>query len=266
MRNRLTVACRLAIGAAIIVAVGASSAQGQEQRPSQEAPRTGGVLTGTVVDVIGRPMPGIEVYIAGTSLVTRTDARGVWRFPAPPIGPRVVVARLVGYLPYVREIHVGSATNDTVTLLLHRLPQALSPVQVRERMTLVTSSAEIQADRLLQMRVGSGRLFTREQILVMRPYSIAELVWGIPGVAVKRGQNEIVATTTRAGVGVSNIEGIACQLQFYLNNTPIDNESVAALDPMTFRSVEVYPHTVQLTGLAMRPDRCGAIVINSIRR
>ena len=53
---------------------------------------------------------------------------------------------------------------------------------------------------------------------------------------------------------------------FYLDNTPIDNESVAALDPMNFRSVEVYPQTVQLTGLQMRPDRCGAIVINSTRR
>lgn len=63
-----------------------------------------------------------------------------------------------------------------------------------------------------------------------------------------------------------NVEGQLCQLQFFLDNTAIDNESVAALDPLTFRSVEVYPQVVQLTGLAMRPDRCGAIVINSIRR
>jgi hypothetical protein len=63
-----------------------------------------------------------------------------------------------------------------------------------------------------------------------------------------------------------NIEGQPCQIQFYLNTTPISNEGVSTLDPMTFRSVEVYPQTAQLTGLPTRPDRCGAIVINTMRR
>jgi hypothetical protein len=35
---------------------------------------------------------------------------------------------------------------------------------------------------------------------------------------------------------------------------------------MSFRSVEVYPNTVLLPGLPMRPDRCGAIIINTMRR
>jgi hypothetical protein len=229
-------------------------------------PQGGGVLLGSVVDVVGRPMPDIEVYIAGTALQTRTDTRGMWRFPSPPPGPRVVVARQVGYLPYVREVLVGGAANDTLTLIMMRPPQTLSAVQIRERSAQMTAAAAEIADRLLQMRVGAGRLFTRDYILVMRPYSIAELLWGTPGVQIKRGQGEVVATTTRAGVGVSTTEGVPCQLQFYLDRTPIDNEFVLQLDPLTFRSVEVYPHTVQLPGLAMRPDRCGAIVINTMRR
>ncbi len=239
------------------------------QAPAQSTPaapaQSVGMLVGTVVDVVGQPMAQVEVYIAGTNRIARTDARGVWRIINPPPGPRVVVARLVGFLPYVREVHVGNSS-DTVPLLLRRLPVTLTPVQITARSAQVTTAAEIVADRLLQMRVGTGRLFTRDQILQMRPYSVAELVFGVPGVAVKRLQGEIVATTTRAGVGINTIEGVPCQLQFYLDNTPIDNESVAALDPMNFRSVEVYPQTVQLTGLQMRPDRCGAIIINSTRR
>ena len=96
--------------------------------------------------------------------------------------------------------------------------------------------------------------------------NVPALVFGIPGIAVRRGQGDIVITSTRAGVGIVNVEGQQCLLQVYLDNTPIDNESLVALDPLTFRSVEVYPQTVQLTGLAMRPDRCGAVVINSVRR
>lgn len=224
------------------------------------------VLIGTVVNVVGRPMDQVEVYIAGTDRTTRTNASGVWHIRNPPPGPRVVVARQLGYVPYVREVVVGRRSTDTLALILRRYPNTLSPVEVRARTSASTVGADIVAERLSQIRVGSGRLFTRDEILRMRPYSIAELLFGIPGIRVTRGQTEIIATSTRAGVGIQNVEGQACQLQFYLDNTPIDNEGLASLDPTMFRSVEVYPQTLILTGLPMRPDKCGAIVINSVRR
>ena len=223
-------------------------------------------LVGTVVDAAGRPMDQVEVYIAGTDLSTRSDARGRWRFVNPPVGARVVVARRTGYVPYVREVVVGSQGSDTVSLLLRRFPTKLSAVEVTARSSNAQADAATLADRLMQIRVGTGRLFTRDDILRMRPYSIAELLFGIPGISVTRGQTDIVVTTTRSGVGVMNVEGQACQLQFYLDNTPITNEGVRTLDPQTFRSVEVYPQAVVLTGLPMRPDKCGAIVINTLRR
>ncbi|MCC6318758.1 MAG: carboxypeptidase regulatory-like domain-containing protein [Gemmatimonadaceae bacterium] len=219
-----------------------------------------------VVDVVGQPMPQVEVSIVGSNRSGRTDDRGIWRTVDPPPGPRVVMARSIGYVPYSRELLIGNGARDTITLLLRRFPRTLTTIEVQARTRVMTSRVNDVAERLLQMRVGSGRLFTREEILQMRPYSVAELVYGVPGVNIRRGQSEIVATSTRAGVGIMNVEGQACQLQFYLDSTPIDNEGVVVLDPTTFRSVEVYPQTVQLTGLAMRPDRCGAIVINSMRQ
>jgi len=36
--------------------------------------------------------------------------------------------------------------------------------------------------------------------------------------------------------------------------------------PMIFRQVGVDPQAMVLTGLPMRPDKCGAIVINTLRR
>ena len=224
------------------------------------------VLIGTVVDVVGRPMANVEVYIAGTTRSTRTDQQGVWRISEPPPGPRVMVAREVGYVPYVREIQVSTGVKDSVSLLLRRFPNTLTRVQITARSNLATADANMIAERLAQMRVGSGRLFTREQIVQMRPYSLAEMLFGIPGISIQRGQNDIVITSTRSGVGVLNVAGQQCQLQVFLDNTPIDNESLGALDPLMFRSVEVYPQTLQLTGLSMHPDRCGAVVINTMRR
>ena len=258
--------CRLSgLLSACAIILGSATADAQRGAAPDTARRTD-VLIGTVVDVTGRPMDQIEVYIAGTERTARSDSRGVWRIPDPPIGPRVVVARQFGYIPYVREVQVGANTTDTVNLILRRFPSTLSTVEVRARTALATSAANEISERLLQMRVGTGRLFTRDQILQMRPASIAELIFGVPGIAVRNVPGEIIVTSTRAGVGIMNVEGQQCQIQFFLNNTPISNEGVATLDPLTFRSVEVYPQTVQLTGLPTRSDRCGAIVINTMRR
>jgi hypothetical protein len=260
-------ACRLtALLSACALFAGSADAGAQSRTPVDSAPRRENALVGTVVDVIGKPMEKVEVYIAGTDRTVRTDSLGVWRFANPPVGPRVVVARQLGFVPYVREVQIGAVALDSIVLVLRRYPRTLSTVEVTARTKLATSAANEISERLLQMQVGSGRLFTRDQILQMRPFSIAELLFGIPGIAVSRGQGEIIVTSTRAGVGILNVEGRQCQLQFYLNTTPIGNEAVSQLDPMTFRSVEVYPQTVQLTGLPTRNDRCGAIVINMMRR
>ena len=254
-----------------VAVLGASltSAAGAQERPRttrDSLARQPDELVGTVVDAVGQAMAQVEVYLAGTDRSTRTDARGHWRFVNPPAGAHVVVARRTGYVPYVREVVIASRFNDTLSLLLRRFPTTLSTVEINARAASATSDAAVVAERLMQIRIGTGRLFTRDEILRMRPHSISEMLFGIPGITVTRSQDAITATSTRAGVGVMNVEGQQCQLQFYLDNTPIANEALPSLDPMMFRSVEVYPQTVILTGLPSRPDKCGAIVINSMRR
>lgn len=247
--------------------LGAPPLVGQGRPPRGNTPDArSDALIGSVVDVIGKPMGDVEVYLARTDRTARTDARGVWRIADPPTGPHVVVARAIGYVPYVREVSIGTRTVDTVILVLRRYPRTLSAVEVTARSNVVAAYASVVAERLMQMKASAGRLYTREQILEQQPYSVAELVQGVPGIIVQRGRGEITATSTRAGAGTMVTAGQACQLQFYLNDTPIDSEGVATLDPRTFRSVEVYPQTVLIPGLPMRPDRCGAIVINTLRQ
>jgi hypothetical protein len=259
----------VALGGALFLAVVAprpATGQGGRRPAAPSELRPVDALVGTVVDVVGQPMRGVEVYLARTDRVTRTDAQGNWRLPDPPVGPNVVVARAIGYVPYVREVIIGSGANDSIALLLRRYPRTLTAVQITARSNAASADAEVVAERLIQMKVSTGRLYTREQILEQRPYSVAELVQGVPGILVRRGQGEIIATTTRAGVGIMTMEGQPCELQFYINGTPIDNQGAASLDPLDFRSVEVYPQTVILPGLPMRADKCGAIVINMLRR
>ena len=224
------------------------------------------VLMGTVVDVIGRPMPDIEVYLARTDRSTRTDAKGIWRIMKPPAGAHVVVARMFGYVPYMREVIIDGGTADTVDLLLRRYPTTLSQVEVRARSNRSEADADVVADRLTQLKANAGRLFTRSLILEQRPYSLAELIQGVPGIAVRRGQGEIVATSLRGGASIGAGGGAQCELQFFLDITPLDNAGAASIDPLTVRSVEVYPQNVLLPGLPQRSDKCGFIVVNSLRR
>jgi hypothetical protein len=256
----------LAIALLVCPAEGVSQSQPAAGQPPAASR---GSLVGYVIDVVGRPMEQVDVYLAGTDRIERTNARGYFRFTDAPTGARVIVARQIGYMPTQREIEIGSAVNDTLALLLRRYPRTLSTVEVRAQTSRAEAEAQVTAERLTQLRVGSGRLYTRDQILQARPYSIAELVQGVPGVILERGRGEsqgaVVARSTRSGVGALTVEGQACELQFFLNTTPIDNETVAQLNPLDFRSVEVYPQTVLLPGLPQRPGKCGAIVINMMR-
>ena len=242
------------------------------------SPRLRAEIVGWVVDAAGKPMMDAEVLIAGTAYSARSNARGFWRITDPPTGPRVVLARQIGYVPYARELIVGRAINDTLSLLLRRYPRTLSTVEVTARANSAAASAVAQSDRLIQMRVGSGRLYTRDYILETRPYSIAELVQGVPGLTIQRlrgngTDGEIVATISRNRGGASGTQGVgndglsnACPMQFFLDTSPIEGDQVGQLSPATFRSVEVYPMNVVIPGLPQRGDRCGAIVINSLRR
>lgn len=240
--------------------------------------RSASELVGWVVDAVGKPMPDAEVVIAGSSQSVRSDARGFWRMANPRTGPHVVLARQIGYVPYAREVIVGRGGNDTLTLLLRRYPRTLSTVEVTAQSKAATASAVAQGERLIQMRVSAGRLYTREYILETRPYSIAELVQGVPGLNIQRqrgngAEGEIVATISRNRGGANGTQGVgndglsnACPMQFFLDTSPIEGAQVGRLDPATFRSVEVYPMNVVIPGLPQRGDRCGAIVINSFRR
>lgn len=62
------------------------------QGPTVSNRVTGAVIRGTVFDslVSNRPLADAEVWIEGTSLVTRSDTRGAYRFDAVPAGKMVV--------------------------------------------------------------------------------------------------------------------------------------------------------------------------------
>ena len=221
-------------------------------------------LVGTVIDPIGQPLARVEVFIAGTEVSTLSDAAGRWRFENPPAGGRVLHARLLGWIPVTRAVRVSDNVHDTIPLVMRRFPRTLSTVEVRAATNASSKNAALLAERLMQLRVGTGKLFTREDVLRLQPYSVADLVRTVVGVDVTEKDGSIRVTTRRAGTGAMQIKDQGCELQFYLDGHAVDGEVVTTLSPLQFQSVEVHPQNTLLTGLPSYPNRCGAVVINTL--
>ena len=64
--------------------------------PALAQPSTA-TLTGTVTHRDGQPLPGANVFIAGTQRGTVTDAEGSYRLDAVPLGVQRLVASIIGY-------------------------------------------------------------------------------------------------------------------------------------------------------------------------
>lgn len=218
-------------------------------------------LLGDVVDALGRPMANVEVYLAGTELRTRTDARGFWIFPDPPRGARVLGARALGYAPVARAINISARRPDTIPLALRKLPRTLSTVKVQATYNGATLEAAAMAERILQLRVSTGKLYTRDSLLARNPQSMVDLLMGIPGIIARREQQGFSVNASRAGTGAMSVAGSPCPIQFFVNRAAVDIDFVAAMSPMQWQSVEVYPIATMLSGLQLVSGTCGAIVI-----
>lgn len=236
------------------------SAQSTPPKSADTTRRAGVPLVGDVIDALGQPIADVEVTLVGTGLRTRTDSRGFWLFRDPPTGAYVLTARRLGYAPINYPINVFAGVADTVNLITARLTK-LTPVQVQSTMDAAGHDATAMAERLLQLRVSTGRLLTRDDILARKPAGVVDLIQGVPGILAQRTARGISVATTRAGTGALQIEGQGCPVQFFLNRQPVDVEDVQALSPLQFRSVEVYPNTSIMTGLPMMSGKCGAVVI-----
>lgn len=71
------------------------------------------IITGSVTDTTGAPLPGVSVTVKGTSLGTSTDPEGHYRLSGVP-GDAVLVFRFIGY--QTREIPAGGRQEINVRM------------------------------------------------------------------------------------------------------------------------------------------------------
>lgn len=93
--------------------------------PAAAQAQATGAITGRVVDAAsGRPLPDVQLVVAGTRLGGVTSEAGEFRIGGVPAGTRTVTARRIGYQPASQVVTV--APNGTATVALRLSVSALN--------------------------------------------------------------------------------------------------------------------------------------------
>jgi hypothetical protein len=149
-----------------------------------------GSIAGTVREAAGEaPVSGALVRIDGTTLVSSSDAEGVFRFEAVPAGPQVVVVTHPSHVTATQEVDVTGGEERTVTVHLSPVPEPeefsrLSSSRVIERADIELAAIQgLDLIDLLTRTVPSIR--TREGGLV-GGFRCIEYRGGAPGAACRQ--------------------------------------------------------------------------------
>lgn len=163
-------ALTLVLGVVIAASAEAGHAFGQDT----------GQIYGRVVDSEGgRPLRGVELAVVGTSIRTRTDARGRYRLARVPAGTAELLIALPGFTT-IREtwdVPAGAALEIDFELI----PFAG-----------VLRALVAEAPRTAPARGADGVVrIERAEIEASTAANVAELLRGVPGLSIHAGSGQI---------------------------------------------------------------------------
>lgn len=90
------------------------------------------VIKGTVTDSqTGNPLPGVNVYLSGTTFGASTDENGFYKLRASEPGSYNLVFSIVGFEQTARQVELGRSSSKTVNTSLNESVQQLKEIEVR---------------------------------------------------------------------------------------------------------------------------------------
>ena len=213
------------------------------------------IMVAFVTDTAGKPIPGAEIQVVGTSLRASTDDDGRVALLAVPAGKAVLRVRRLGFAELTIPISVTPGS----------MPEArykLKPVAVDLNKVVVRSS-ELKPDRYSRTQKfdgfyrrrasGVGTFVTREMVdarAAQRPEDLLRLTTGIR--ITYRGTTPLISFARCNQVNVY-IDGIRSHDGF---------RDFFALNPLQIEAMEIYHGMAQVPPeFSPRPNDCAAIVI-----
>jgi hypothetical protein len=182
--------------------------------PTQVVAQTTVTVTGTVKTRDGRPVADARVYVPGTNMATRTDARGNYTLAGVPGGPQSVVVRDRDYAPTRVEAKFSTKPSDrarnhvNVTLLTRD-----------EAATVAAQSAQDSAglDKVgffrRQSSVRGAYFIGPDQIAGLKPVRVSDIFRGVPVVTEGFGRTGPVLRGAQ-GCLIAYVDGLPWRSMF----------------------------------------------------
>lgn len=225
--------------------------------------QSGGTLSGTVTAANNQPLAQVRVRVLGTDLATTTRMDGAFDVANVPPGKRELQALMVGYTPAAMTIEIVAGETLKVSVVLEPLPLETVTVTADPNFFVGIAGFEERKAR------GMGRYFTRDEIKVMQPRQLTDVLRRVPGMQIETvvGGLSGGSPTARTGRSISGANA-PCVMAYYLNGSPFPlpsdisiNHFVAAED---VAAMEVYTGSAQIPpefNSSLYGARCGVVAI-----
>lgn len=221
-------------------------------------------------DSTARPLPGVEVLVAGTSHRTTTGEDGRYLLSGLPAGRFQVLFRAVGYLPARIEVVLTDGETTRVNQSLGTSVVQLDPIEVTETPTVGLAGTGFEERR----KQGFGVYYDSEELRRLEHLKPSDLLRRKGGVEIRQasfnGPMVAMNPTSR------NLNGqLDCYMSIYIDGRRFWTGGNQGLDPSDpppdFRSfiglsqveaIEVYRSAAGLPAeFGGAAGQCGAVVI-----
>jgi hypothetical protein len=225
-----------------------------------------GAIAGTVVDVNGEPMAGVQVSVVGMRTGAFTGGRGQFLLPAVEAGPRQLVARRTGYRPDTVRVELEPGDRPAVWMVLERFVVELAAVDVRATAHIAARLVDFEQRR--RQSIG-GRFVGPEEIEAQAPTETSDLLRRVLGVHMVDSSHVLVPVSNRGlklvPLPTGGVAAVQCVMRIALDGFLMDsNFSMNMISPKSIHGIEIYngPSSIPPQLNAVGTDlTCGLIVI-----
>lgn len=210
-------------------------------------------ITGQVVNERGQPVQDSRIGIWGASRIAITNDRGMFALDSLPGGTHTIEARMIGYSPVRKVVHLTPDQPQAVTMALEERAVALPTVTVRGELVYSAHLAQFEERR----RTSGFGYFVTPQDIERRPFNrLSDLLLQTPGVQVEGNPRQITMTGFGRGRCIPTffVDG----RRSFLSGPEID----AFYFSSDIAAVEIYPRQSQVPfELQTALTGCGVVSI-----
>jgi len=212
--------------------------------------RRNAVLMGRVTQSTGLPVPGVQVVVAGTPNIARTDSTGRYRLEGLPSGTVEVVARRIGFASVTQAVQLNQREPRRLDFQVSEA-RVLSTVKVVGKMDNGLEKVGFNERKLH----GFGHFQTPDEIEQRHAFVFSDLLQVVPGLHIGHGAGGSTIESSRPGGCVN----------FFVDDARFDSLEPGDIDNQfsTFMigAVETYSSAVETPAQFQVPGRACATVV-----